>query len=252
MKVSIITAVYNRESTIADCLASVHLQTHPQLEHVIVDGSSKDSTMQIISQSPHREGSVVSEPDKGIYNAINKGIQRATGDIVGLLHADDLFDNERVIADVVALFEKTGADALYGDLEYVSASNTQQVVRYWKSGEFTKGIMTRGWMPPHPTVFVRRSLFETLGFYREDMRIAADYEWLLRWIHFGGVKPVYLPKVITRMRVGGASNKSIKNVMKKTSEDLKAWNLNGNIFQGVAAVGLKNVSKIGQFWRRRG
>lgn len=251
MKISIVTAVYNSAKSLQSCLHSVNMQNHPFVEHVIVDGGSTDGSVEIVNTTPHRLGTFVSEPDTGIYNAINKGILRSNGDIVGLLHADDLFDSANVLSEVSDLFKSSGADMVYGDLEYVSAKNTSKVIRYWKSGPFKPGMMKRGWMPPHPTVFVRKSLFEKHGLYREDMKIAADYEWLLRWIHFGGVKPAYLPWVVTRMRVGGASNRCLKSILRKTKEDLRAWQINGKAIMGYPAIVWKNLGKVRQFWGRK-
>jgi len=251
MKISIVTAVWNRKHSIADCLQSVHAQTYPHIEHVIVDGASTDGTLDIIHGTPRRPGPMVSERDHGIYDAINKGIAMATGDFVGLMHADDLFDSPTIVAELVAHLHQTGAHAVYGDLEYVNAQDTSKVVRYWKSGAFTPGIMSRGWMPPHPTVFIRRELFAQHGLYRTDMRIAADYERMLHLFHMQEIQPAYLPRVVTRMRVGGASNKSLKNIMRKTREDLRAWSLHGKPLHGLTAVFLKNASKIRQFWHRK-
>lgn len=251
MKISIVTAVWNREGSIADCLRSVNQQSYTDIEHILVDGGSTDHTLQIIAQSDRRPGPMVSERDNGIYDAINKGIRMATGDYVGLMHADDLFDNEQTVAHIAQLLKESGADALYGDLEYVTASDTSKVVRYWKSGSYYQGIMNFGWMPPHPTVFIKRELFEKFGYYRTDMRIAADYERMLHLFHFAKIKPVYLPQVITRMRVGGASNKSLKNIMRKSREDLRAWSLRGYALMGIWALFCKNASKLGQFWKRR-
>lgn len=251
MKISIVTAVWNRENSIADCLQSVHEQTYPHIEHVIIDGGSTDATLSIIQNTPHRDGPMVSEPDHGIYDAINKGIQLATGDYVGLMHADDLFDGPHVVAQLVEQLQNTPADAIYGDLEYVSSTDTRKVIRYWKSGHYTHGLMKRGWMPPHPTVFIRRDLFPTYGYYRTDMRIAADYERMLHLFHFEQKSLIYYPHVVTRMRVGGASNKSLKNIIQKSQEDLKAWALRGHTIQGLMAVFLKNFSKLAQFWKRK-
>lgn len=248
MKVSIITATYNSAATIADTLQSLDVQTYQNIEYIIIDGASKDNTMQFIKQHCSRVTTMVCEPDKGIYDALNKGIKAATGDIVGFLHSDDLFAYPNAVQDIVELFEKEQCEAVYGDLEYVSKDDVSNVVRLWKSGEYKQPMLTSGWMPPHPTFYMKRDLYEKYGVFNLDFKIAADYDSLLRYLWSNNVKMAYLPKVIMKMRVGGASNRSLQNIIQKTKEDIKALKDNGVAWP--KAVIIKNLSKIPQFFKK--
>lgn len=245
LRISVITAVYNRVDTIADALDSVRAQTWPHVEHVVIDGASKDGTTQLLEA---RKGSLdvfVSERDKGIYDALNKGIANATGDVVGFLHADDLFASNDILAKVAKLFEDPSVGAVYGDLVYVKKEDVSKVVRYWKSGAFSKAKLARGWMPPHPTLYLRRSVYQELGGFDTQFRIAADYDSMLRYLGKGGVKPAYLPEVMVRMRLGGESNRSLANVIKKSKEDYLALKKNG--VGGLPTLTAKNLRKLPQF-----
>ncbi|MFA8444029.1 glycosyltransferase family 2 protein [Yoonia sp.] len=245
MKISIITAVYNRENTVAQAINSVAKQTYPQIEHLIIDGASSDGTMREVQKFAHPGMRVLSEPDRGIYDALNKGVRNSTGDVIGLMHSDDFFANDDVLHTVSDAFHNTGADAVYGDLDYVAAEDTSRVIRHWKSREFTPRILSRGWMPPHPTLFVRREAILRLGLYNTDYRIAADYEAILRWFGKGKLKPAYVPQVLVKMRVGGESNRSFERILRKSREDYRALRTNG--VGGVGALAWKNLSKIPQF-----
>lgn len=245
MKITIITAVYNRAGTIGQALESVTAQSYVEVEHLVVDGASTDGTLEEVQNRRHPGMRVISEPDEGIYDALNKGIAAATGDIIGLMHSDDFFAHDDVLRDVARTFEKTGADAVYGDLDYVSASDPDRIVRHWASGTYTRANLARGWMPPHPTLFVRREVFERYGAYDTSYRIAADYEAILRWFGKGGVVPAYLPEVLVKMRVGGESNRSIERIVRKSREDYRALQSNG--IGGVSALAWKNLSKLPQF-----
>jgi glycosyltransferase involved in cell wall biosynthesis len=199
---------------------------------------------------PYRErlGVLVSEPDKGIYDALNKGIQHASGDVVGFLHADDVFENNEVLANVAAAFENPAIDAVYGDLVYVRHDDISQVIRYWKSGVYDDAALARGWMPPHPTFYVRRSVYERLGGFDTRYRIAADYDTVLRFLAAGKVRAAYIPKVLVRMRAGGISNRSLKTIVRKSREDIDV--LRRNKVGGLGTLAWKNFSKLGQFWKR--
>lgn len=225
MKVTIITACYNNADTIKRTIESVRAQTYTDIEHIFVDGASRDNTVEVI-RSLLPEARLVSEPDKGIYDALNKGIARAGGDVIGMLHADDFYAEETVISDVVALMKESKADALYGDLLYVDRNNTEKIIRNWKSGKYTKGAFRWGWMPPHPTFFVRRELYDRYGKFNLELRSAADYELMLRFIHKHQVRLVYLEKVMVKMRTGGQSNVSFSNRIKANKEDQRAWAIN--------------------------
>lgn len=250
LRISVITAVYNRVDTIADALDSVRAQTWPNVEHVVIDGASKDGTTQLLEARKDTLDVYISERDKGIYDALNKGIANATGDVVGFLHADDLFASSEVLAKVAKLFENPEVGAVYGDLVYVKKDDTSKVVRYWKSGEFSKAKLARGWMPPHPTLYLRRSVYQELGGFDTQFRIAADYDSMLRYLGKGRVKPAYLPEVMVRMRLGGESNRSLANVIKKSKEDYLALKKNG--VGGLRTLAAKNLRKLPQFFAKGG
>jgi len=245
MKVSIITATYNSAETIRDTLQSLNAQSYKDIEYIIIDGASKDNTIDVIKNECTRVAKIISEPDDGIYDALNKGILASTGEIVGFLHSDDLFAYPDVITDIVKQFEISGCDALYGDLQYVSKDNTDNVIRLWKSGTYNIAKMKNGWMPPHPTFYMKRELYEQFGSFDLSFKIAGDYDSLLRYLWKNNISMSYIPKVLLKMRVGGASNRSLKNIFQKTKEDISALKNNGvPVFR---AVLWKNLSKIPQF-----
>ncbi|UDQ77219.1 glycosyltransferase [Pectobacterium brasiliense] len=248
MKVSIITATYNSAKTISDTLKSLNAQTYPDIEYIIIDGGSKDNTLSLIKSSCSRVSAIISEPDKGIYDALNKGILSATGDIVGFLHSDDFFSYPDAVKDIVDAMRESNADAVYGDLNYISSTDNDVVVRKWVSGGFDINKMKLGWMPPHPTFYMKRSCYQRFGSFDLSYRISADYDSLLRylWIHKVTVK--YIPKVIINMRVGGMSNRSLSNMIMKTKEDVKA--MKSNKLPWLSAVAGKNLSKIPQFFKK--
>ncbi len=248
MKISIITSVYNNASTIEDAIKSVLSQTYTNIEYIVVDGASKDGTTEIIRKYENQISKFVSEKDKGIYDGLNKGVDLATGDVIAFLHSDDIYENENVIADVVKLFETTNTDSIYGDLVYVDKNDTNKIFRYWKSGEYTFKKLCNGWMPPHPTFFVKREFYEKYGKFDLSYGIAADYDFMLRMLGKYKITTAYLPKVLYKMRVGGASNRSIKNIIQKSQEDIKALKNNG--IGGLHTIILKNLSKIPQFLKK--
>ncbi|EKO3378592.1 glycosyltransferase [Vibrio fluvialis] len=248
MKVSIITATYNSSETIIDTLKSLEQQSYPDIEYIIVDGASKDNTLDIVRQNCTRVSKIISEPDKGIYDALNKGIQAATGDIIGFLHSDDLFAYPDAVADMVATLEENQSQAVYADLAYVSKDDTDNMIRLWTSGDYQRNKMLSGWMPPHPTFYMRRELYLSLGLFDLGFKIAADYDSLLRYLWSNKVSMSYLPKVLIKMRVGGASNRSLSNIYKKTCEDIQA--LKNNKVFWPKALFIKNFSKVPQFFKR--
>lgn len=247
MKISIVTCVYNRVATIGDAIDSVRAQTWRDYEHIIVDAQSDDGTLDAIHARQDARMLVTSEPDGGIYDALNKGVLRATGDVVGLVHSDDRLAHERVLEKVAAAFAP-GVHAVYGDLDYVSAADPARVVRAWKAGAFRPGLLARGWMPPHPTLFIRRELFSEVGLYDTKYKIAADYEFILRLFSLYLFRAVYIPDVLVRMRTGGASNRTLKQILRKSAEDYRA--LRQNRAGGVATLAVKNLSKIPQLFVR--
>jgi glycosyltransferase len=245
MKVSVITATFNSAATLTDTLSSVRDQTYPLVEHLIIDGGSKDNTMEIVAGFPHIK-QICSEKDRGIYDAMNKGVKRATGDIVGILNSDDFYASENVLREVVDTFQQSGCDAVYGDLQYVCKDDVSKVVRYWRSGPYQQGAFKWGWMPPHPSFFVRHTLYDRCGLFNLDMKTAADYELMLRMIHKEGASLQYLPNVLVKMRTGGASNASLASRLKANADDRKAWDVNG-LTPYWFTMYLKPIRKITQF-----
>ncbi len=227
MKVSIITVVFNGEATLRDCIGSVLTQSHRDLEYIIVDGASTDHTLDIVRSFGPKIATLISGPDRGIYDAMNKGIAAATGEVVGILNADDLYAHPDVIAHVVAAFKTQPIEAIYGDLVYVDPQNLRRVVRTWHAGPYRPGVFLYGWMPPHPTFFVRSTVYEQFGTFNLALRSAADYELMLRFVHKHGIRLGYLPEVLVQMRTGGMSNVSWRNRLRANREDRRAWRLNG-------------------------
>ena len=245
MKISVITAVYNRVDTIGQAVRSVKTQTWQEVEHVVIDGASTDGTVQVLQSCLNDRVVWVSEPDNGIYDALNKGLARATGDVVGFMHSDDFFADDHVLARVAAAFSDPEVDAVYGDLDYVAKDDTSHIIRRWRSGEYYPARLSRGWMPPHPTLYLRRSVIDRWGGYDTRFRIAADYDAILRYFGQGQIRAAYIPDVLVKMRVGGESNRSLAKVWLKTREDYAALRRNG--VGGVGALIWKNVGKLGQF-----
>jgi glycosyltransferase involved in cell wall biosynthesis len=227
MKVSLITACFNSAATIGDTLASVNAQTHPDIEHLVIDGASKDGTLAIVREQGRRIAKAVSERDGGIYCAMNKGIALATGDVIGIINSDDFYADDEVIARVVRAFVESGADCVFADLEYVHPANPGKVLRRWKSQPYRPGAFQRGWHPAHPTFFVRREVYERLGTFDESLRISADFELMLRFLERGKVKSHYLPSVLVKMRDGGVSNRSLGNIFRANVECYRSFARNG-------------------------
>jgi len=245
IKISIITPVFNEERTIRDCLESVKKQSHDS-EHIITDGGSTDGTLEIIEGFQNIVARVISEPDRGAYDAINKGIALATGDIIGTLNGNDFFANNDVLEKVSKMFADTQVDSCYGDVNYVDAQNTRRVVRSWRSGGYDRKTFYWGWMPPHPTFFVRKTVYEKYGKYNIDFGSAADYELMLRFLLKFKISTAYIPEVLVNMRAGGMSNSSIINRLKANVMDRKAWRING-LRPYPWTLFLKPIRKIGQF-----
>jgi len=248
-RISIITATLNSTHTIQSCLASLNSQTCP-LEHIIIDGGSDDGTVEILRQEARKDALIVSEPDRGLYDALNKGLQLASGDIIGFLHADDVFADCDVLADVAARFAhlKNGMASCYGDLVYVRAHNPRKIVRYWKSGEFDKRRFYYGWMPPHPAFFVRRWVYRQYGGFNLRLGTSADYELMLRFLLKHGITCGYIPRMLVKMRTGGVSTASVKNRIQAHCNDRRAWRVNG-LKPFPWTLYLKPLSKIGQYLR---
>ncbi len=224
---------------------SIKEQSYADIEWIIVDGGSTDGTVDFIKQNEESIGQWISEPDAGIYNALNKGIALATGHIIGFVHSDDFLSGPKVIEGIHQQFEQSGSDGVYGDLNYIAAKNTSKIIRKWRSKSFRQRNLNYGWMPAHPTLFLRKSVYEKHGLFDESFRIAADYDFMLRVLQDNSLQFRYHPKVITHMRLGGASSAS-SNLKKKMGEDLRAMRKNNLPYPWLTLV-FKNFRKLGQF-----
>jgi len=248
MKVSIITATYNSAATIRNTMNCIQEQDYPAIEHIVIDGCSDDNTIDIVRSFPHVD-KIISEKDAGIYDAMNKGIASATGEIIGILNSDDVYTDNHVVSVIASVFENNEVDVCYADLQYVDQHNMNKVVRTWRSGNFSSRSFYWGWMPPHPTVFVRRKVYERVGLFNTALKSAADYEMMLRILLKNKITPCYIPQVMVRMSTGGMSNASIRNRIKANQEDRMAWKLNG-LRPYFFTLYLKPLRKISQFLTR--
>lgn len=249
LKFSIITACYNSAETIEDTIKSVISQDYNNIEYIIVDGKSSDTTLQIIANYKDSITKIFSEKDEGIYFALNKGIVAATGDVIAILHADDFYIDTQVISTLVHLFETEKVDTIYGDLQYVDRQDTSKVLRNWKSGKYQKHLFLKGWMPPHPAFFVKNTCYKQFGVFNTSLNSSADYELMLRLLYKHNCSTYYLPKVLVKMRVGGKSNVTIMNRIKANREDKKAWLLN-DLKPELFTLILKPLSKLKQFFSK--
>ncbi len=244
LKISIITVVYNAKDTIKDCITSVLSQNYANIEYIIIDGGSTDGTLEVIAQFKDI-ALVISEPDRGIYDAMNKGIALATGDVIGTLNADDYLVATDIISDIAAAFSDTNAQIIYGNLDFINREG--EIFRKWRAGRYKWGVYNWGWMAPHPTFYCRKDLFDKLGVYSLDFGTAADYELMLRFMHMNKLDVYYLDKVMVKMRVGGVSNKSVTNRLKASYNDLKAMKKN-KVLLPILAIFLKPLRKVEQFF----
>ncbi|KAA5548763.1 glycosyltransferase family 2 protein [Adhaeribacter rhizoryzae] len=246
MKISIITVSYNSSSTIRDTIDSVLSQDYADFEYILVDGQSTDGTLDIIRSYDHPSIRWISEPDKGIYDAMNKGVQLATGDIIGILNSDDFYTDQQVLSKVARTFQEQQVESVYSDLAYVDASDVNKIVRYWKSGQYKEGSFLEGWMPPHPTFFVQRSVYQKYSQFDVRLKSAADYELMLRFIHRFKISVAYIPETLVKMRAGGVSNASLLNRFKANREDRLAWEYN-KLNPKLYTLMLKPLRKLQQF-----
>lgn len=251
MKVSLITVVYNGEAFIESAIQSVLAQDYPNIEYIIIDGASKDGTMGIVERYRDRIAVVVSEKDKGIYDAMNKGVARATGDIIGILNADDFYATNDVISTVVRTFDAKKVDSVFGDLVYVNPDNLEKVVRYYCPKHFKLSDFEKGDMPPHPTFYVRRELYAQFGQFRTDYKICADFEIMVRMLYKGKATYAYIPKVMVKMRTGGVSTDGIKSKVTLNKEIKRACDENG-IPTSMAKIYSKYLGKVWQLVKRPG
>lgn len=227
MKISIITATFNSAKFLTDCITSVNKQTYQNIEHIIIDGVSSDNTLDIIRNTPNRIAKIISEPDKGIYDAMNKGIKLATGDIIGILNSDDFLASENILELIAETFRQEKCDAIFGNLDFVASNDTNKVIRKWKSSPFVKGSFTKGWHPPHPTFYAKREIYEKYGLFDISLNVSADFEIMLRFIEKHRIKTHYLDRVMVKMRYGGESTGSIQKIIKGNRNIMKAFKKNG-------------------------
>lgn len=245
MKISIITATFNSSATVADTLKSVKEQNYPDIEHVVIDGLSTDNTLEIVRNFPHVT-KIISEKDNGIYDAMNKGIANAAGDVIGILNSDDVYANNSIISKVMKAFDDPAIDTVYGDLQYVKQDDLSKVVRHWRAGNFSKRKFFFGWMPPHPTFFVRRKVYENAGLFNLSLKSAADYELMLRVLLKNNHTTKYIPELLVKMRTGGMSNATLKHRLRANKEDRQAWTIN-NIEPYFFTIPFKPLRKVLQF-----
>lgn len=251
MKISIITVCRNAQATIGDALRSVAEQTHADVEHIIIDGASTDNTLDVIRANGGRVSLLLSEPDNGIYDAMNKGIARASGDVVGFLNADDFYADSSVLESIARGFSDETVDVVYGDLCYVRKDQPQEIVRYWRSSDYRPGKFKHGWCPPHPTFFVRRRYYQQAGGgYDTSFTLAADLELIVRCLEVKRLRSVYLPQVLVNMRLGGETNRSVTNIIRQNREILRALENNGVKASALGFALGKLVSRARQFVTR--
>ncbi len=250
MKISVITVSYNSAATIADTVRSVATQSYQNIEHLVIDGRSKDSTVQIVEELRHPHLILSSEPDAGIYDAMNKGLSRATGELIGFLNSDDFYADSTVLEKVAAAFEDESVEACFADLVYVTPDNSR-VTRYWKSKPFTKDDFAKGWCPAHPTFYIRKSALDRLGMFDQQFKLAADVEFMMRYLDSGAIKSIYIPHVFVRMRLGGATNQSWGNVWKQNKEIFVALKKNSISFSPIFFCTHKIFSRAWQYFSAR-
>lgn len=247
--ISIITTVLNNKNTIESAIKSVLGQSYRNIEYIIIDGGSTNGTVEIVNKYKDKIAKFISEPDQGIYDGMNKGIKMAIGDIIGLLNADDFYASNEVIERVVETFKKENIDCLWGDLVYIDRKNTKRAIRYWKSSEYKEGKFKKGWMPPHPTFFVKKWVYKKYGLFNLDFPISADYELMLRFLEKYKIKSFFIPKVFVKMRIGGQSSKNILNITKANIECYRAWKKNGLKINPLR-IFLKPLFKIPQYFKK--
>ncbi|WP_413458814.1 glycosyltransferase family 2 protein [Herbaspirillum huttiense] len=247
MKISVITTTFNSAATIGDTMKSVASQTYENVEHLVIDGASKDRTLDIVREFSSSRTRVFSEPDKGIYDAMNKGFSQAEGEVIGFLNSDDLFADNDALEHVAQAFKDPEVDVCFGDLVYVTEDNLK-IVRYWKSQRYIPGTFARGWAPAHPTFYVRRRALERLGNFDLNYRLAADVEFMVRYLERGQLRSAYIPRVQVRMRLGGATNQSFKNIVRQNREVLHCLRKNGISYSPLSFIIHKLLNRIWQRW----
>jgi glycosyltransferase involved in cell wall biosynthesis len=249
MTITIITATYNSSETIKDCIESVNNQTYPEIEHIIIDGGSKDNTIQIIESLDNRVKLVISEPDDGLYYAMNKGILHASGEIVGILNSDDIYINNSVLERVMEVFTNTGTDCVYADLFYVDSVNTDKIVRHWKTSQYKQGAFKKGWHPAHPSFFLRNTVYKKYGDFDLSFILAADFELMLRMLEKHHITSQYIPLPLVKMRFGGESNRNISNIWNQNIECIRAFKKN-DLDSGFLYPFYRLIPKLSQYFNK--
>jgi len=246
LRITLLTPAYNSAATLRDTLESIAAQNYPNLEYIIVDGASTDNTAAIVAEYSELVSTFISEPDHGIYDAMNKGLRLATGDIIGILNADDFYAQPNILTKVVDAFTQHKTDTLYGDLQYVNFKQPKKIIRHWRAGHYRRAKFRFGWMPPHPTFFVRRHCYEKFGLFDSSLRTSADYELMLRFLYKHRCSTHYLPEVFVKMRTGGQSNASFRHRLQANREDAFAWRKN-KLKPYFFTTWLKPLRKINQY-----
>jgi len=249
MKISVVTVAYNAADTISDTLESVAAQNHDSIEHIVIDGASSDETMRVVDGYRNSLAQVVSEPDDGIYHAMNKGIALTTGDVIGTLNADDMYMHDGVMKRVAEAFEDPSVEACYGDLIYVDRDRLDKTIRYWTSRDYRPGLFERGWLPAHPTFFVRREVYEKHGLFDLKYNIQSDFELTMRFLALRKINSMYIPEILIRMRMGGTTNNSVMNFIKGNLESYRACKSHGLRISPLFFV-TKWAQRLPQFVRR--
>ena len=226
MKISIITVVHNNVATINDAINSVLSQTYKNIEYIVIDGASTDGTVGVVQSYTNKIDKFITEKDYGLYDAMNKGITLATGDIIGILNSDDMYFDKNVIENIVNTFLEKKTDSVFGDLHYVDKNNTNKVMRHWKTSDFKLGSFAKGWHPPHPSFFVKKEVYEKYGLFDLELSISADFDLMLRLLEKHQISSVYLPKILVKMRTGGQSNNSISNIITSNKSILRSFSKN--------------------------
>lgn len=247
-KVSVITAVYNNAATVKDTLLSFRSQSYPHAEHIIVDGASTDGTLDVVRQYAGKNAVIRSEPDQGMYDAMNKGLALASGDIVGFLNADDVYADPHVLEEIVNTIDEKNVDAAYGDLVYIDRTDIGKVVRYWKSRDYRDGLFEKGWMPAHPTFYARKSVYEKYGGYDLSYRRQSDFELTLRFLAVHKIKSAYIPKILVHMRSGGASQ-GLRHIIEGNIEAYRACRRH-SLKVSPLFIARKILSRVPQFFYR--
>jgi glycosyltransferase involved in cell wall biosynthesis len=251
MKISIITVVWNNVKTIKDTIDSVLSQTYKNIEYIVIDGGSTDGTLSLLESRRDQLSALVSEPDEGIYDAMNKGIKLAKGDVIGFLNSDDFYLNDKVISKVASEFERDiFLDASYANLIYVDQTNTSKIIRYFKTGEFKQGLFLKGWCPAHPTFFVRKSVYERNGNFDLNYHFASDVELMMRFLEIHKIKSLYIPEVMVKMRMGGVSNRNLKNIWLANKEIINSFHKNGLQVNSIIFFIYKIISRLKQYIKK--